>query len=225
MRFFSPPEKPSLTGRLSRSLLDVQDLHLLLDQREEVDGVEFLQAAVLADGVEGRSQEVGVADAGDLDRILEGQEDALARPLFGVHVEQVLALEEHLALGDLVSVAAGEHAGQRALAGAVRPHDGMDLAGVDLEVDAAQDFLVVDAACRFLISSIGDSLQRYSDRTSCSTKPRSLSLRLLERANVLDHLVECVTWVGASSRLLNSSGSKRATRRSAGTCSAATAGA
>ena len=44
-----------------------------------------------------------------------------------------------------IGVAAGEDAGQRALAGAVGPHDGMDLAGVDLEVDAAEDFLVVDA--------------------------------------------------------------------------------
>ena len=55
-------------------------------------------AAVLADGVDRRLQEVDVADAGDLDRVLEGQEDALAGPLLGVHVQQVLALVEDLAL-------------------------------------------------------------------------------------------------------------------------------
>ena len=91
------------------------------------------------------AQEVGVADAGDLDGILEGQEHALAGALLGVHVQEVLALEEDFALGDLVGVASGEDAGQRALAGAVGAHDGVDLAGVDLEVDAAEDFFVLDA--------------------------------------------------------------------------------
>ena len=116
-----------------------------LDELEEVHGVELRLAAVLADGVDGGAEEVGVADAGDLDRILEGEEDALAGALLGVHLEQVLAVEEDLALGHLVGVAAGEDAGQRALAGAVGPHDGVDLAGVHRQVDAAEDFLVVDA--------------------------------------------------------------------------------
>ena len=75
---------------------------------------------MLADGVDGGAEEVGVADAGDLDGVLEGEEDALAGALLRVHVEEVLALEEDFALGDLVGVAAGEDAGQRALAGAVR---------------------------------------------------------------------------------------------------------
>ena len=104
---------------LEQLVVDVQELHLLLDQLEEVRGVELFLAAVLADGVEGGAEEVGVADAGDLDGVLEGEEDALAGALLGVHVEQVLALEEDLALGDLVGVAAGEDAGQGALAGAV----------------------------------------------------------------------------------------------------------
>ena len=108
-------------------------------------GVELLLAAVLADGVEGGPEEVGVADAGDLDGILEGEEEPSRARSSGSMLQQVLALEEDLALGDLVGVAAGEDAGQGALAGAVGPHDGMDLAGVDLEVDAAEDFLVVDA--------------------------------------------------------------------------------
>ena len=128
-----------MTGRLSSSVVDVQQLHLLLDQLEELDGVELRLAAVLADGVERRLEEVGVGDAGDLDRVLEREEHAFAGPLLGVHVEQVLALVEDLALGDLVGVAAGQDAGERALAGAVRPHDGVDLAGVDRQVDALED--------------------------------------------------------------------------------------
>ena len=103
------------------------------------------QAAVLADGVDGGAEEVGVADAGDLDGVLEGEEDALAGALLWVHLQQVLALEQHLALGHFVGVAPGQDAGQGALAGAVLAHDGVDLAGVDGQVDAAEDFLVVDA--------------------------------------------------------------------------------
>jgi hypothetical protein len=36
----------------------------------------------------------------------------------------------------------GEHLGERALPGTVRPHDRMDLPGIDGEVDAAEDLLV-----------------------------------------------------------------------------------
>ena len=51
--------------------------------------------------------------------------------------EQILAVVEHLAAGHLVAVAAGQHLRQRALAGAVRPHDRVHLARLHREVDAA----------------------------------------------------------------------------------------
>ena len=69
---------------VEQRLVHLHQLHLLAHQLEEVDGVELRQAAVLAHGVERRLEEVGVADAGDLDRVLEGQEDALAGALLGV---------------------------------------------------------------------------------------------------------------------------------------------
>ena len=40
-RFFSPPEKPSLTGARDELLVDLDELRLLLDEREEVDRVEL----------------------------------------------------------------------------------------------------------------------------------------------------------------------------------------
>src|SRR6185369_211687 len=70
---------------LDERLVDVHDLGLLLHQGEEVDGVQLRLSAMLADRVGGRLQEIDVADAGDLDRILEGQEHAFARPLFRAH--------------------------------------------------------------------------------------------------------------------------------------------
>ena len=59
-------------------------------------------AARLALRVQRRLEEGHGRDAGDLDRILEGEEHALGGPLVGVQLEQVLAVEQHLALGDLV---------------------------------------------------------------------------------------------------------------------------
>ena len=51
----------------------------------------------------------------------------------------------HFAAGDVVAVAAGEDGGQRALAAAVRAHDGVDFAGVDGQVDAFEDLLALHA--------------------------------------------------------------------------------
>ena len=69
-----------------------------------------VSAAVLAHGVERRPQEVDVVDAGDLDRVLEREEHALARALLGRQREQVLPSYSAPAAGDLVAAAAGEHA-------------------------------------------------------------------------------------------------------------------
>jgi hypothetical protein len=46
--------------------------------------------------VERGLEEVAGAHAGDLDRVLEGEEDALAGALVGLQLEQVLAVVEDL---------------------------------------------------------------------------------------------------------------------------------
>ena len=150
LRFFSPPEKPSLTGALDELLVDVHELRLLLDEREEVERVELGQPAVLADGVQRGLQEVDVRDARDLDRVLEREEDAFAGAHLGRHGEEVAALVEDLALSDLVSGPSGEDVGERALARAVRAHDRVDLARVHREVDAAEDLVASDVRVEVL---------------------------------------------------------------------------
>ena len=115
---------------LQHGLVDVEEPRLLLDQRHEVDGVELVEALLLAHGVERGLEEVGVVDAGNLDRVLERHEHALAGALVGRHVEQVLAVVEHVAAGHLVAGVTRQRPRQRALAGAVGPHDGVHFAGV-----------------------------------------------------------------------------------------------
>ena len=98
LRFFSPPEKPSLTERCSIDSSTCSSFELLLDELHEVHRVELVEALLLALGVERGLQEVGVVDAGNLDRVLERHEHAVAGALVGIHVEQVLAVVEHLAV-------------------------------------------------------------------------------------------------------------------------------
>ena len=81
---------------LEQVVRQVEQLHLLLDQREELHGVELGQALVLADFVERGLEEVGAVHARNLDRILEGEEHAFAGALLGVEVEQVLAAVDAL---------------------------------------------------------------------------------------------------------------------------------
>ena len=100
---------------------------------------------MLALGVHRGLEEVGVVHAGDLDRILEGHEDAFAGALVRIHLEQVLALEQHFAAGDLVFGVPGQRARERALAGSVRSHDGVHFTGLHGEIDPLQDLFVFGA--------------------------------------------------------------------------------
>ena len=90
MRFFSPPEKPVVDRAAHDLRLPVDQLELLLEQVEEVHRVDLLLAARLADLVVRRAEEVGVGDAGNLHRVLEGEEDARLGPLLGLQLEQIL---------------------------------------------------------------------------------------------------------------------------------------
>ena len=78
-----------------------------------------------------RLQEHHGGDAGNLHRILHGEENALRGALFRRQRRQIFAVIDDAAFGDLVTGAARQHIGQRRFARAVRPHDGMHFAGID----------------------------------------------------------------------------------------------
>ena len=96
LRFFSPPEKPSLTERLSRSSFNSSSFIFSFTSVEELHRVQLGLALVLADFVQRGLEEIGAVHAGNLDRILEREEQPFARALLGVEVEQVLAVSRAL---------------------------------------------------------------------------------------------------------------------------------
>src|SRR6185312_3584655 len=72
-------------------------------------------------------------------------EEAHAGALVGVGLGDVLAVEEDLAFGHLEVRVAHHGVGERRLARAVRPHQGVDLALADGEVEALEDLFLAGA--------------------------------------------------------------------------------
>ena len=131
-------------GTRSELRIELHDSALLAHQAQELGGRQRLLAAELALFVHGQLHEIGHRDARDLDRVLEAEEQAQARPVFDRHVQQILPQERRRTFGDGELFIAREHRRERRLARTVGAHDGMHLAGSDLEVDAPQDLLAVD---------------------------------------------------------------------------------
>ena len=101
-------------------------------------------AAFLALRVERGAQERHGGDAGNFQRILEGEKQPGRGALVRRHVEDILAVEKHLAGGRLITRLAGQHIGERRFPRAVRAHDRVHLARVHGEVETFQNFLAVD---------------------------------------------------------------------------------
>ena len=93
LRFFSPPEKPTLTLRFSMSSGIASRFACGARQLQELHRVQLRLAARAAHGVQRGAQEIGVAHARQLDRRLEGEEDAGGGALLGLHRQQVGAVE------------------------------------------------------------------------------------------------------------------------------------
>ena len=153
MRFFSPPEKPTLTAAAQHVLVDAELARDLAHALHEFGHLELGLAALLALRVERGAQERHGGDAGNFQRILEGEKKALGGALVGRQGENVLAVEQHLALGDVVVGLAGEHMRERRLARAVRAHDGVHLPFSTVRSRPLRIFLPSTSTCRFLISS------------------------------------------------------------------------
>ncbi len=120
--------------------VDLEHVHLGVEALVVGGGVELL--ALGEAGLDGGAEEVGDGDAGDFGGVLEGEEDAGAGAFVGLHFEDGFAFDEDLAGGDDVVGVAGDGLGEGGFAGAVGPHDGVNLAGFDRQVEAFDDGLV-----------------------------------------------------------------------------------
>ena len=84
-------------------------------------------------------QQRNVRDTRNLHRVLESQEYPLARTILRRHRQQVISHERNRPIGDLIVVTPRDDIGQRALARAIRPHDGMYFSRTYLQVEAIQN--------------------------------------------------------------------------------------
>ena len=134
--------------------IDVQQLDRVLELGAELLDLDRL----LALGVDRHAQEVGDRHAGDRDRVLEGEEQACLGAVVRLGLGDVLAFEGDRALGDLVGGVAEQGVGHRRLAGAVGPHQGVDLAPADVEVDAPEDLALLDAHMQVSDLQVGHGL-------------------------------------------------------------------
>ena len=121
--------------------VDVEQLDRVLQLGAELLHLDRL----LALGVDRHAQEVRDRDAGDRDRVLEGEEQARLGALVRLGLGDVLALEGDRALGDLVGGVPEQGVRERRLARAVGAHQRVDLAARDVEVDAPEDLALLDA--------------------------------------------------------------------------------
>ena len=153
LRFFSPPEKPTLTPRRSISC-SMPSLPATSRTRLRNSGVDssasprFLRCALSA-----VRRNVMVATPGISSGYWKARNRPLAARSSGARLEHVLAVEQHLAFGHLVVVLAGEHVGERRLARAVRAHDGVHLPLSTTRSRPLRICLPSTSTCRFLTSS------------------------------------------------------------------------
>ena len=85
--------EPLVDRPAHEAAVHLDQLHLFLGQGQEFRHIERVEPPAAAQRVERGAQKVQVADPGDLDGVLEGQEDTGGGAVLGRQGEQVLALE------------------------------------------------------------------------------------------------------------------------------------
>ena len=98
-----------------------------------------MRGRLAVDGRLRRAQEIGHGHPGDLDRVLHREEEAGASARIHRHREHVFAVERDRTARDVIFRMPGDRVREGRLARPVRPHDGVDRALLDRQVDALED--------------------------------------------------------------------------------------
>src|SRR5699024_4710108 len=130
-------------GTSNEGLIDMQTLTSFL---KLVVPLTQLRCFTAYSGNSG-AHELAHLHASNLSWVLHSQEEARACALVDLEVEDVFAVEQYFALGNLVARVTSNDVGQGGLAGAVRAHDGVGLTGVNGQVNALENWLWL---CAFL---------------------------------------------------------------------------
>ena len=141
-------------GHLLRHLELLHRSGELLAELGDLHRVVLAAVRGLAHRVDRGAQEAGDRHARNGVRVLEGEEEAALRALVRPQLQDRLAVEEDVALGDLVRRVAHERVGEGRLAGPVRAHDRVHLVRVSTARSRPRTISVPSsvATCRFLIS-------------------------------------------------------------------------
>src|SRR5215475_1959784 len=136
--------KTFVHGSLEHRIVQTQSGCTIPRYRHEIHRIEFGQPPMRANGVHGRPQEIKIAHARNLDRILECEKETVSRSHFRSHCGEIAVFETEFVRHNFIDVTSGENLGKRGFSGAVRTHDRVHFSGIDVQVESSKNFLSVD---------------------------------------------------------------------------------
>ena len=154
-RFFSPPEKPSLTFLSKSSTFSLTEAAFSSIKIKEIHRVKFFLPAVLANRVDCGLEEELRTYTGNFHWVLKRQEDSSARTLVGIKFKQVDSVEENLTLGDFVCIVPASTHAKVLLPDPFGPMIECTSPFCTVRLTPLRISLPSTHACKFLISSNG----------------------------------------------------------------------
>ena len=113
-------------------------------QFDKLQLIHLILAGFTAAGIYRSTQKGHTANARQFDRILKGQEHPCPGALICFHFQNRLAIKQYIAFGYLIAITAGQHIGQGGFTRSIWPHNRMNLAAVNGQINPVQDFCIAN---------------------------------------------------------------------------------
>ena len=124
------------------TLIHFHQLQFFFNQRQNSIASSSSKPLCLRNRIQRRFEKIRRADAGNLDGILKREKNSFARAHLGAHGQKIFAAINDFTAGHFIIFPARQNMRQRAFTRTVRTHDGVHFAGADVQIDAAQNFLI-----------------------------------------------------------------------------------